>query len=144
MYFYVSQKNCDIYFEGIARELHNLATSAKCDSESDFQDQTPDTDDSGAHSYPEVAPTNTFGISGTSSFKRAPVMGNRGLEQRGKKSRTYPPKESPQPVSVLIFIIHLLVCVIDVQRSATTESISILRYLIQLSCSNCCSITNIR
>lgn len=81
-------------FKGIARELHNLATSAKGDSESELQDQTPDTDDSGAHSYPEVASTNTFGLPNTSSFKRAPIMGNRGLEQRGKKSRTYPPKES--------------------------------------------------
>ncbi|KAK5642753.1 hypothetical protein RI129_008920 [Pyrocoelia pectoralis] len=79
---------------GIARELHNLAASAKGDSESELQDQTPDTDDSGAHSYPEVASTNTFGLPSTSSFKRAPIMGNRGLEQRGKKSRTYPPKES--------------------------------------------------
>ncbi|KAF5278991.1 hypothetical protein FQA39_LY05669 [Lamprigera yunnana] len=81
-------------FKGIARELHNLAASAKGDSESELQDQTPDTDDSGAHSYPDVGSRNTFGIPGTSSFKRAPVMGNRGLEQRGKKSRTYPPKES--------------------------------------------------
>ncbi|KAF5271029.1 hypothetical protein FQR65_LT05379 [Abscondita terminalis] len=87
-------------FKGIARELHNLAASAKGDSESELQDQTPDTDDSGAHSHPEVTSTNTFGIPGTSSFKRAPVMGNRGLEQRGKKSRTYPPKESQTPVQI--------------------------------------------
>lgn len=87
---------------GIARELHNLASSAKADSESDLQDQTPDTDDSGAHSYPEVVPNSAFGSVITSSFKRAPVMGNRGLEQRGKKSRTYPPKESQsqQPVNI--------------------------------------------
>lgn len=65
-----------------------------------MQDQTPDTDDSGAHSYPEVSTTTAFGVSGTGSFKRAPVMGNKSLEQRGKKSKTYPPKESVQVVSV--------------------------------------------
>ena len=72
-----------------------MTASNKGDSESDLQDQTPDTDDSGAHSYPE-APTGTFFPPGgaTSSFKRAPIMGNRGLEQRGKKSRTYPPKDT--------------------------------------------------
>ncbi|XP_022909012.2 tyrosine-protein kinase Abl isoform X2 [Onthophagus taurus] len=65
------------------------------DSEAELQDQTPDTDDSGAHSYPEVSGTSSFGVpTGTGSFKRAPIMGNRGLaEQRGKKSKTYPPKE---------------------------------------------------
>lgn len=58
-----------------------MTASNKGDSEDQM---TPDTDDSGAHSYPGEG------------FKRAPppVMGNRGLEQRGKKSRTYPPKES--------------------------------------------------
>jgi hypothetical protein len=87
---------------GITRDLQSLTASNKGDSESDVQDQTPDTDDSGAHSYPE-APTGKFFPPGaTSSFKRAPIMGNRGLEQRGKKSRTYPPKDtaSAQKVSV--------------------------------------------
>lgn len=79
---------------GITKDLQSLTASNKGDSESDLQDQTPDTDDSGAHSYPE-APTGTFFPTGaTSSFKRAPIMGNRGLEQRGKKSRTYPPKDA--------------------------------------------------
>lgn len=79
---------------GITKDLQSLTASNKGDSESDLQDQTPDTDDSGAHSYPE-APTGTFLPAGaTSSFKRAPIMGNRGLEQRGKKSRTYPPKDA--------------------------------------------------
>ncbi|KAF4521365.1 hypothetical protein B566_EDAN006954 [Ephemera danica] len=78
----------DQIFEGISRDLQSLN---KGDSEGELQDQTPDTDDSGAHSYPEV--TGAF-FPGTSSFKRAPVMGNRGLEQRsGKKSKTYPPKD---------------------------------------------------
>lgn len=85
---------------GVSKDLHNLVPGAKADSEGDLHDQTPDTDDSGAHSYPEVASTSAFGSGAMSSFKRAPVMGNRGLEQRGKKSRTYPPKESQsqQPV----------------------------------------------
>ncbi|CAB3359411.1 Hypothetical predicted protein [Cloeon dipterum] len=78
-------------FEGITKDLQ---TMSKGDSEGELQDQTPDTDDSGAHSYPEA--TGAF-FQGTSSFKRAPVMGNRGLEQRtGKKSKTYPPKEASQ------------------------------------------------
>nr|CAD7396685.1 unnamed protein product [Timema poppensis] len=77
----------------ITRDLQSLAASNKGDSESDLQDQTPDTDDSGAHSYPEAHTTGTF-----CSIKRVPVMGNRGLEQRGKKARTYPPKESAQKV----------------------------------------------
>lgn len=76
----------------MTREIQTLTASTKCDSESDLQDQTPDTDDSGAHSYPEVSTASgTFGP-GTGSFKRAPIMGNRGLEQRGKKSKT---KDSP-------------------------------------------------
>ncbi|CAG9816080.1 unnamed protein product [Phaedon cochleariae] len=76
---------------GLTRELQTLTASTKCDSESDLQDQTPDTDDSGAHSYPEVSTVSSFGP-GAGSFKRAPVMGNRGLEQRGKKGKT---KDSP-------------------------------------------------
>jgi abelson tyrosine-protein kinase 1 len=80
-----------------------LTVSNKGDSESDLQDQTPDTDDSGAHSYPE-APTGAFGQPGaTSSFKRAPIMGNRGLEQRGKKSRTYPPKDTASAQKVCVW-----------------------------------------
>ncbi|PSN33486.1 Tyrosine-protein kinase Abl [Blattella germanica] len=87
---------------GITRDLQSLTASNKGDSESDLQDQTPDTDDSGAHSYPE-APTGTFFPPGgtTSSFKRAPIMGNRGLEQRGKKSRTYPPKDATNAQKVV-------------------------------------------
>lgn len=81
---------------GITRDLQSLAASNKGDSESDLQDQTPDTDDSGAHSYPEV-PTSSF-FTSTSSFKRAPIMGNRGLEQRGKKSRTTSSKDASQKV----------------------------------------------
>lgn len=80
----------------MTREMQNLTTSTKCDSESDLQDQTPDTDDSGAHSYPEISTGGTF-APGTGSFKRVPIMGNRGLEQRGKKSKI---KESPA-VSVI-------------------------------------------
>ncbi|XP_023030325.2 tyrosine-protein kinase Abl isoform X2 [Leptinotarsa decemlineata] len=78
-------------FKGLTRELQNLTASTKCDSESDLQDQTPDTDDSGAHSYPEVSTVSSF-VPSMGSFKRAPIMGNRGLEQRGKKTKT---KESP-------------------------------------------------
>ncbi|XP_059484806.1 tyrosine-protein kinase Abl isoform X3 [Neocloeon triangulifer] len=82
----------DKIFEGITKDLQ---TMSKGDSEGELQDQTPDTDDSGAHSYPEV--TGAF-FPGTSSFKRAPVMGSARLEQRtGKKSKTYPPKESSNP-----------------------------------------------
>ncbi|XP_044731798.1 tyrosine-protein kinase Abl isoform X2 [Chrysoperla carnea] len=89
---------------GLTRDLQGLTASTKGDSESDIQDQTPDTDDSGAHSYPEAS-TGTF-MTGTSapagsSFKRAPIMGNRGLEQRGKKSRTYPPKETANTQKVV-------------------------------------------
>jgi abelson tyrosine-protein kinase 1 len=88
---------------GITRDLQSLTASNKGDSESELQDQTPDTDDSGAHSYPE-APTGTFfPPSATTSFKRAPVMGNRGLEQRGKKSRTYPPKDTASVHKVWVF-----------------------------------------
>ncbi|GLH07867.1 Tyrosine-protein kinase Abl [Gryllus bimaculatus] len=79
---------------GITRDLQSLAASNRGDSESDLHDQTPDTDDSGAHSYPEAlpsafgAPAGGGGSGGAaSSFKRAPVMGGRGLEQRGKKAR---------------------------------------------------------
>ncbi|KAG5865844.1 Tyrosine-protein kinase Abl, partial [Gonioctena quinquepunctata] len=78
-------------FNGLTKELQNLTASTKCDSESDLQDQTPDTDDSGAHSYPEVSTVSSF-VPLMGSFKRAPIMGNRGLEQRGKKTKT---KESP-------------------------------------------------
>ncbi|XP_018569840.1 tyrosine-protein kinase Abl isoform X4 [Anoplophora glabripennis] len=78
-------------FKGLTRELQNLTAGTKCDSESDLQDQTPDTDDSGAHSYPEVSTVSNLGPV-TGSFKRAPIMGNRGLEQRGKKTKT---KDSP-------------------------------------------------
>jgi hypothetical protein len=89
-------------FSGITRDLQSLTASNKGDSESDVQDQTPDTDDSGAHSYPE-APTGKFFPPGpTSSFKRAPIMGNRGLEQRGKKSRTYPPKDTASAQKVCV------------------------------------------
>lgn len=107
-------------FVGITRDLQSLTASQKGDSESELQDQTPDTDDSGAHSYTDgsAAATGAFpaacfppppsasnastpvlGGSNLSSFKRqpAPVMGNRAQEQRGKKSRTYPPKETAQP-----------------------------------------------
>ncbi|CAH1099078.1 unnamed protein product [Psylliodes chrysocephalus] len=75
---------------GLTRELQTLTASTKCDSESDLQDQTPDTDDSGAHSYPEISTTSSF-TPGTGSFKRAPIMGNKGLEQRGKKTKSKEP-----------------------------------------------------
>lgn len=93
---------CNYAISGITRDLQSLTHSNKGDSESDLQDQTPDTDDSGAHSYPD-APTGKFFPPGaTSSFKRAPIMGNRGLEQRGKKSRTYPPKDTASAQKVCI------------------------------------------
>lgn len=101
---------------GITRDLQSLTASQKGDSESELQDQTPDTDDSGAHSYTDGSGAATGAFPGAfppppsagsnastpvlgaslSSFKRqpAPVMGNRAQEQRGKKSRTYPPKEA--------------------------------------------------
>lgn len=75
---------------GLTRELQILTSSTKCDSESDLQDQTPDTDDSGAHSYPEISTTSSF-TPGTGSFKRVPIMGNKGLEQRGKKTKSKEP-----------------------------------------------------
>lgn len=84
----------------MSRDLACLAAGNRGGSESDPQDQTPDTDDSGAHSYPEppsLPPERTV-----SSFKRAPVMGNRSLEQKGKKARTYPPKEAAQKVGSLL------------------------------------------
>lgn len=63
------------------------ATASNRGDSEDPGQVTPDTDDSGAHSE---------------GFKRAPapVMGHRGLEQRGKKSRTYPPKEQPNSQKV--------------------------------------------
>ncbi|KAK7869384.1 hypothetical protein R5R35_000690 [Gryllus longicercus] len=93
----VDLNGIDQIFEGITRDLQSLAASNRGDSESDLHDQTPDTDDSGAHSYPEALPS-AFGApagggggggsgGAASSFKRAPVMGGRGLEQRGKKAR---------------------------------------------------------
>lgn len=118
---YADQDHLDDAAElnGITRDLQSLTASQKGDSESELQDQTPDTDDSGAHSYTDgsAAATGAFpscfppppsasnastpvlGGSNLSSFKRqpAPVMGNRAQEQRGKKSRTYPPKETAQP-----------------------------------------------
>ncbi|XP_044767128.1 tyrosine-protein kinase Abl isoform X2 [Coccinella septempunctata] len=85
-------------YKGITKDLQNLAASAKGDSESDLQDQTPDTDDSGAHSYPEISMASSLGGGAiTGSFKRAPIMGNRAVGQRtGKKTKT---KETP-PVHV--------------------------------------------
>ncbi|XP_054273838.1 tyrosine-protein kinase Abl isoform X2 [Macrosteles quadrilineatus] len=70
---------------GITRELQSMTQSNKGDSEDQM---TPDTDDSGAHSE---------------GFKRAPPpVGSRApLEQRGKKSRTYPPKEQPNTNKVV-------------------------------------------
>ncbi|CAG9856179.1 unnamed protein product [Phyllotreta striolata] len=76
---------------GLTRELQTLTASTKCDSESDLQDQTPDTDDSGAHSYPEISTASSFTTPGMGSFKRAPIMGNKGLEQRGKKTKSKEP-----------------------------------------------------
>lgn len=103
-------------FNGLTRDLQGLTNNSnKGDSESDVQDQTPDTDDSGAHSYPEAS-SSTF-MTGTSapttgsSFKRLPIMGNRGLEHRGKKSKTYPPKETPNPQKVSITIIRSEICI---------------------------------
>lgn len=68
---------------GFSREIANLASRA--DSENENQDITPDTDtDSQEHLTkqpmmpPPPAPTSN-------SFKRAPVMGNRGLETRNSK-----------------------------------------------------------
>lgn len=78
----------------MVRDHHNFTSAPRADSESDIQDQTPDTDDSGAHSYPEISSSGTFAVTAGGSFKRTPVMGNRCLEQRGKKSKTYPPKEA--------------------------------------------------
>ncbi|CAH0548166.1 unnamed protein product [Brassicogethes aeneus] len=71
---------------GLTRDLQNLTASTKGDSESDVQDQTPDTDDSGAHSYPEVSLASSLG-GGTGSFKRAPIGGSRVLESRGKRTK---------------------------------------------------------
>lgn len=78
--------------------MQTLSTANKGDSESDLQDQTPDTDDSGAHSYPDPASQAQIEMP-QNSFKRAPIMGNRGLEQKGKKARTYPLKEASEKVS---------------------------------------------
>ncbi|XP_045464384.1 tyrosine-protein kinase Abl isoform X1 [Harmonia axyridis] len=85
-------------YKGITKDLQNLTASAKGDSESDLQDQTPDTDDSGAHSYPDISMVSTLGGGAiTGSFKRAPMMGNRAVGQRtGKKTKS---KETP-PVHV--------------------------------------------
>jgi len=82
----------------LSREISGLTGSAIRNGGSESQDQTPDTDDSSAHSYPEppsLPPERTV-----SSFKRAPIMGNRGLEQKGKKARTYPTKDSVQKVNL--------------------------------------------
>lgn len=92
--------------------MQNLVSANKGDSESDFQDQTPDTDDSGAHSYPDP-PTQPLIELPHNSFKRAPIMGNRGLEQKGRKTKTYPPKESTEKVSYFLQIyatLLLLIC----------------------------------
>lgn len=90
------------YILGIPKDVHNLAVGTKCDSESDLQDQTPDTDDSGAHSYPDVSVSSSFGPS-TGSFKRAPIMGNRGLEQRGKKTKSKEPTVSTYCIIYISF-----------------------------------------
>lgn len=91
-------------FAGMRGELALMSGRGGGDSEAEgeLQDQTPDTDDSGAHSYPELSTTGTGSSAllgtthsgGTSSFKRVPNMGKGVLEQRGKKSRTYPPKDT--------------------------------------------------
>lgn len=62
-------------FVGITRDLASLAVGPGGESEDGDQ---PDTDDS----EPSIL----------SKPRPAPVMGKGGLEQRGKKSRTYPPK----------------------------------------------------
>lgn len=94
---YHSLNNFIIPNIGITKDLQTLTASAKGDSESDLQDQTPDTDDSGAHSYPEISMASSLGGGAiTGSFKRAPIMGNRAVGQRtGKRTKT---KETP-PVS---------------------------------------------
>lgn len=79
---------------GFSREIANLASRA--DSENENQEVTPDTDtDSQEHltkhsMMPPHAPQN--------SFKRAPVMGNRGLETRNSK-RTNQRKTPLAPVN---------------------------------------------
>lgn len=90
------------YFVGVTRDLQSLSACNKGDSESDLQDQTPDTDDSGAHSHPDP-PTQPPVELPQNSFKRAPIMGNRGLEQKGKKARTYPPKETTEKAKKVNF-----------------------------------------
>lgn len=80
--------------------MQNLMSGSKGgDSESDLQDQTPDTDDSGAHSYPDPPTQPLVELPSQNSFKRAPIMGNRGLEQKGRKTKTYPTKDSSEKVA---------------------------------------------
>ena len=87
-----------------------MAASTKGDSEGELQDQTPDTDDSGAHSYPEISTSSTFAVPGTGSFKRAPIMGNRGLEHKGKKPKTSMQKQTSQTVGKVCKTLTCLIC----------------------------------
>ena len=68
---FFTQGKCFISI-GLTKELQSLTASNKGDSEDQM---TPDTDDSGAHSYPGEG------------FKRA----------QQSKACTYPPKETPKP-----------------------------------------------
>lgn len=83
-------------FLGFSREIANLASRA--DSENENQEITPDTDtDSQEHMakhsmMPPQAPSQ--------NFKRAPVMGNRGLETRNSK-RTSQRKTPLAPVNIV-------------------------------------------
>lgn len=66
-------------FVGLSREIAGLASRA--DSENENQEITPDTDtDSQEHMKMQMMPPQH-----QSSFKRAPIMGNRGLETRNSK-----------------------------------------------------------
>lgn len=87
-----------------------MTTHTRGDSENELQDQTPDTDDSGAHSYPEASGISTFVVPGSGSFKRAPIMGNRGLEQRGKK------KSSKDSSSTVNFNRNLLIIMLVINE----------------------------
>lgn len=63
-------------------------------SDGSLQEHTPDTDDSQIDDISNPLSAHAF----LAPAKCAPVMGNRGLQHRGKKARTYPPKEHDQKV----------------------------------------------
>lgn len=90
-----------MFCKGGVREIKTNNVGGKApSSDGSLQEHTPDTDDSQIDDVSHPLSAHTFSSAPT---KCAPVMGNRGLQHRGKKARTYPPKEHDQKVIIIFF-----------------------------------------